>query len=237
MGAALRRLLAAGIGGGLLAAAAVTLFQLQTTVPLIMAAEVFEDGAVAADGHAGHVHVMSAGLLRHFETLLANGVIGAGFGLLLVAAFALRSDAAGVRRGTIWGLCGFLAFALAPGLGLPPELPGSVSAPLGDRQLWWLFAAIASCGGLWMLAFGGRWAPAGILLLGLPHLIGAPHAESMEGLAPPGLAAHFVTASLAASAVFWAVLGAATGAIHAHLAPQEDENERVAGPLRTGGRA
>jgi cobalt transporter subunit CbtA len=232
MGSALRRLLAAGIGGGLLAALAITLVQLQTTVPLILAAEVIGSGAAPADGHAGHVHVMAAGLLRHVQTLLANAVIGAGFGLLLVAVLALRNDDGGVRRGAVWGLCGFLAFALAPALGLPPELPGSVSAPLGDRQLWWLFAATASVGGLWTLAFGGRWSPAGILLLGLPHLIGAPHAESMEGLVPPGLAAHFVTASLAASAIFWAVLGAAAGAIYAHLAPEPAAATLAGGSLR-----
>jgi cobalt transporter subunit CbtA len=220
MGAALRRLLAAGIGGGLIAGVLITLVHLQTTVPLILAAEVFETGVPPADGHTDHVHLAAAGMMRHVQTLLANIVVGVGFGLILAAALAMRDDPAGVRRGAVWGLCGFLAFGLAPALGLPPELPGSVSAALGDRQLWWLFAAISTSGGLWVLAFGGRWSPIALLPLALPHLIGAPHAGSMDGIVPPGLAAHFATASLATTAIFWAALGAAAGAIYAHLAPE-----------------
>ncbi|WP_042701022.1 CbtA family protein, partial [Azospirillum sp. B506] len=44
-----------------------------------------------------------------------------------------------------------------------------------------------------------------------PHLIGAPHPESAEGAVPPELAARFFAASLGGSALFWAILGSASG--------------------------
>ena len=53
-----------------------------------------------------------------------------------------RSPACGIdaRTGLAFGVAGFIAVALAPALGLPPEIPGSGAAELGARQTWWFFA-------------------------------------------------------------------------------------------------
>src|ERR1700745_2045609 len=56
------------------------------------------------------------------------------------------------RTGLFWGLAGFATFTLAPGLGLPPELPGTEAAPLLQRQLWWVTTAAATGGGMALLA-------------------------------------------------------------------------------------
>jgi cobalt transporter subunit CbtA len=208
---AIRRLLLTGIGAGLLAALAVSLVQALTTTPLILEAERYELGTEAA-GRGDHAPIpaeVEAGLSRVAGTVGANLVAGAGFGLLLVAAFALRGESPDPRRGVLWGLGGFAAFALAPSLGLPPELPGSVSAALPARQLWWLATAVATAAGLWTAAFGGRSAWLALALLPLPHLVGAPRAEVAGGVVPPELAAHFVAASLVSAAIFWATLGGA----------------------------
>ena len=136
-----------------------------------------------------------------------------GFGLLLGAGFALSGGAVGWRRGLLWGAAGFAIFALAPALGLPPELPGAEAAPLAARQGWWLATVLATGGGLALLVFDRRLALKGlaIVLIVLPHLLGAPQPEQHGGLAPAELARAFVAASLFTSALLWLVLGAVSG--------------------------
>ncbi len=142
-----------------------------------------------------------------------------GFALLLTAGFALAARGGHTitaRTGAVWGLCGFLAVQLAPAFGLPPELPGGLSAPLEQRQLWWAACVGATAAGIALLAFG-RGLPAmalGVLLIALPHLIGAPEVM-FSGLAPPELTAHFAARVLGAGAVAWVILGTVAGAIWA----------------------
>jgi len=81
------------------------------------------------------------------------------------------------------------------------------------RQIWWLGTAAANVVGLSLIVFGGviGWRATGVLLLIVPHLIGAPMPEAGEvGASSPELAAHFVMLALFASAVMWAVIGLTT---------------------------
>jgi cobalt transporter subunit CbtA len=221
-----QRIFLSAILAGVLAGLALTALQSVTTTPLILAAESYETAAPAhehATGSAAHVHADEAawapanGLERTFYTALANVVMGVAFGLLLAACFALSGRAIDGRRGVVWGLAGFAVFSLAPGLGLPPELPGSMAAELSARQAWWLAAAGATGLGLWLLVFPrAAWCKAlGIAALALPHLVGAPHPETYGGTVPSEMASHFATASLAGMAVFWAVLGWLAGTLFA----------------------
>lgn len=203
--------LVAGILGGLF----VTAVQGIAVTPLILEAETYET-AGAAD--AGHDHEADAwapadGLERTAWTGAANVVTGVGFALLLGAGFALSGRRIDGRRGLAWGAAGFAAFAALPALGLPPELPGTEAAPLAARQAWWLATAAASAGGIGLLAFAPRiaWKGVGVLLLVVPHLVGAPAPEHHGGLAPADLGRAFVLASLATSAAFWLVLGGVAG--------------------------
>jgi len=161
--------------------------------------------AARAGGDAG----IGGGLERLLFTGLANLLMGVGFALLLVACFALYGKPVDPRRGVLWGLAGFAVFTLAPGLGLPPEVPGSKAAAMTDRQLWWAFAALAAAGGLWLMVFARRhaWKVLGVVVIALPHLIGAPHPAEIGGKVPPELAGHFAAASIVVSAIFWASLG------------------------------
>ena len=208
--------LAGLIGGGLL-----TLLQQVGTVPLILQAEVLEHAdapvapapAPAAVGHEHH-HDSSAwapqdGLERTGFTLLTNIVSAVGFALLLVAGFALSGRGVEWREGLLWGIGGFIVFALAPSLGLPPELPGAMAAPLAERQTWWAGTAAATAAGLALVAF--RREPlaviAGLGLIVLPHLIGAPQAEVGHEHGDLLAAHRFVVAVLVTSFLFWAALG------------------------------
>jgi cobalt transporter subunit CbtA len=161
-----RRLLLAGIGAGLLAGLVVSVVQFGTTTPLILEAESYElpEASHAPDHQAASAS--EADPARVAGTILANLVTGAGFGLLLVAAFAVRGEASGPTRGLAWGAAAFVAVVLAPALGLPPKLPGSRAAALEARQLWWLGTVLATAGALWLLAFGGRYRLLGLLAFG-----------------------------------------------------------------------
>jgi cobalt transporter subunit CbtA len=151
--------------------------------------------------------------------VLADVATAFGFALLLAAALLLRG-AGGWRDGIYWGLGGFLTFVLAPGLGLPPALPGTEVAALFDQQLWWCATALLTAGGLSLL-FLARSAPAslaGAILIALPHLYGAPLPEHPGALAPESLSKQFAAAALAVSFLFWTVLGASTGYFQARFA-------------------
>jgi cobalt transporter subunit CbtA len=207
---------------GLLAGLLWTVLQQVWVVPLILEAETYETAAppepaaATGDGHAHHEHDAEAwapsdGLERLLYTGLGNVVLAIGFGLLLVVGYALRNEVTW-KQGLLWGLAGFATFSLAPALGLPPELPGAAAAALESRQVWWLATVLLTGGGLVMLAFLRQWVwrIGGVLLILLPHVIGAPHPEAAGGLAPPELERQFIVASLATSAVLWIVLGALT---------------------------
>ncbi|MBM3559531.1 MAG: cobalt transporter, partial [Alphaproteobacteria bacterium] len=209
-----------------------------TTVPLILEAETYETGGghdhAAAPAHgarlvlvhshgdadaAGEAWAPADGIERLGFTLLANLVVATGFGLLLAAAFALRGTPVNLRSGVLWGIAGFAVFQLAPAAGLPPELPGSAAAELGARQLWWLAAAAGAGAGLALLVLGKGLAgqAAGLVLIVLPHVVGAPHPHGEVGAVPPELAAQYAALSLAVGAVFWAVLGGLAGAVWQRL--------------------
>jgi cobalt transporter subunit CbtA len=153
--------------------------------------------------------------------VLTTVLVGAGFGLLLVGAIALSGREPDGREGIVWGLAGFAAFTLAPALGLPPALPGAAEADLAARQAWWLAAASGCAVGLALLVFGRNvWlAAAGIVLIALPHVAGAPAPEGASTV-PADLAARFAAASIVTGAVFWAVLGYLSGTLYARFRPR-----------------
>ena len=208
----LRQLLLIGLLAGLAAGVIVTAVQAPTVRPLIRAAEALEPD----HAQTGHAH---STLERGAHTLLANTLAGIGFGLLLAAGYNL-SNRAGLRAGLAWGLAGFVAFYLAPALGVPPSLPGSGLAELGARQAWWLGTALASAGGLALLFLlrDVRLRVGGAVLLLLPHLIGAPRPSVAVAGPPAELARAFMLWSTACAAVFWLVLGAVSGALYTRFA-------------------
>jgi cobalt transporter subunit CbtA len=230
----LRNLILAAAAAGLAAGLVTAALQHVTTTPIILAAEAYEVNAPAALRHAAddgqatapHSHDHAAegwtpadGAERTLYTSLATLVTGIGFALALVGAMALSNRRIDGWMGLAFGAAGFTAVALAPALGLPPEMPGNAAADLHDRQLWWAFTVVVTAGGLAALLLTPNKAVrvGGVALLALPHIIGAPQPAEFASTAPAELAAHFAAASLVVSAVFWAVLGAAAGTVHARL--------------------
>jgi cobalt transporter subunit CbtA len=215
---------------GLVVGAAVTAAQMVGTARLIQQGEVYERRAeaqpassVAGHDHASRDHAPEAhdhgaewepadGLQRNAFTFGANILTAIGFGMLLTGIFALRGRPVEWREGLLWGLGGFLVFTVAPGLGLPPELPGMPVADLTLRQTWWIGTAAATAAGIGLLAFRREaWAAAlGLGLIALPHLIGAPQAAEAHTDVPHALLHSFVVAATLTSLLFWALLGVIT---------------------------
>lgn len=227
----LRSMLLLAAVSGILVAIAMTLLQFFATVPLILEAETYEIAAAPA-ADADHAHDPAAAPHDHGEeawapadgfqrmglTAAANFVTAIGFGLLLVAASEFVGGIRTWRQGFLWGLAGFAAFTIAPGLGLPPELPGMPAAELGPRQVWWIGTVGATAAGIALIAYGRAPALAflGGVLLVVPHLVGAPQPPTHETAVPANLHHQFVVAVTVTNLVFWLLLGYAV----AHLRPR-----------------
>jgi cobalt transporter subunit CbtA len=202
----------AGVMSGLL----LTVIQQIEIVPLIEAAEAREAANVASQAHqhseANQSWMPHAGWERALATAVSNIILAIAFALLLSSAMSLRRSS-GWRAGLVWGIAGYVVFFVAPALGLPPELPGTDAAPLSDRQLWWIGTASCTAAGLWLAAFAGKplVRVSGLVLLGAPHLIGAPQAHIDDGVNIGDLAKEFVRATYLANAALWLSLGAFVG--------------------------
>ena len=132
---------------------------------------------------------------------------------MLLAAMLLAGGAITARTGMLWGVAGFVVTGLAPSLGLSPELPGAAAGDLVARQVWWVATAIATAAGLWLiLRVSSVLAIAsGVVLLCMPHIVGAPHPEAFVSDVPSELAAHFASSALVVHAVSWVLVGSIAG--------------------------
>jgi cobalt transporter subunit CbtA len=215
--AAFRRLVYAALCGGLLSGALAAAAHQVATVPLILEAETYERAAQPAPA----TEAPETRIERATATLGADLLTGIGFALLLAAGLALRGGAVTWRDGLFWGLAGFAAFTIAPGIGLPPELPGAPAAPLASRQLWWLATALSTGGALALLAFTRRpiYALLAVVLIVLPQAYGAPLPLSDTAAAPEALAQRFAVMATLVSFIFWAALGASTGYFYRRFEP------------------
>ncbi len=228
----------AGCAAGLIAA----LLHFSFVQALILTGEQYESGALthfagggdhavhadageasgedAGHDHATHKHGESGGLARDGLTVLFTVLIYVAYGFILIAGFGAASTFGariGAVQGLLWGIGGFAVFQLAPAMGLAPELPGTVAADLGARQVWWWGTALLTAAGLLGLGYGRKawvFVLAGVALA-LPHVIGAPSLGEYYGSAPPELGAAFAARVLGVGLVAWAVLGWVAGSVWA----------------------
>src|SRR5262249_4940714 len=176
-----------------------------TTTPLIRPAETYEQQSEAAAAPAApatpsapgaqkeHDHAAHAegwkpaeGLSRFFYTSVATIATAVGISFLLLAGMVFAGGAIDAPRGVGWANGGFGACWLARAAGLAPELPGSGAGELVARQIWWISTAIATAAALWaFLRLENVVVRLGaVVLLFLPHVIGAPHPHALESKVP-----------------------------------------------------
>ncbi len=224
----LKSLLASALFAGLIAGLFAAVLQQVFLVPLIAEAELYETGALihfgAAEAAAGHEIAAATDLARTLLTVLTTVLATCGFGLILVAGFALverlRLTRIDLRTGLLFGLAAFTATQLLPSMGLSPELPGAAAGELAQRQLWWLFTVAGTLAGIGLIAWGNASTKiVGAVMIAAPHLVGAPHPQEFAGVVPPELAALFAARVLAVGALGWAALGALAGHFWSREAP------------------
>lgn len=199
-------------------------------------------GETAADhghahGHGGEAWTPADGGERIFYTALSDIFVALAFSVLMLVAmsatYLYRGTTVGPARGLAWGIAGFAVFFAAPSLGLPPELPGMQAAGLQARQLWWIatVACTAAALGLFVFARGWKKAP-GVVLLAIPHLVGAPHPHggAFAGMELDTVATmselhqQFIAATTVTNAAFWLLLGLACGWAVQNWVLRDDRN-------------
>jgi cobalt transporter subunit CbtA len=150
---------------------------------------------------------------RALKTTIASMLAGVGFAVLMVGVSLLGNLPITKQNGVIWGLCGFLAIALAPALGLPPEPPAMPVAELYSRQIWWVGTILATALAIYIIVARPEfWTKiVAVGLIAAPHIIGAPVPADLTSLVPATLASKFVANALGAAAIFWSVLGILIG--------------------------
>lgn len=178
--------------------------QLQA-VPIILAAEVFENQKVetpqpaaapapaAATAHthadgAAHTHADEAsewapadGVERMLWTWVANVLHAFSMALLVFVVMGLSlARGSSLRSLTLaaWvAAAGWLTFHFWPSLGLHAEIPGMDAARLGSRQGWWVLAAASAALACGSLAMlRNPWRwIAAAAWLAVPYVVGAPH--------------------------------------------------------------
>lgn len=201
----------AGFAAGLIAA----VLQLVFVQPVLLHAELYETGTklhFGTEGSVSHGPAFAFDVIRDGLSILFSALIYTGYSLMLVAAMAL-ADERGIkitaRKGILWGLAGFITVQFAPAISLPPEVPGNAAADVAARQVWW-FSTIAVTGiAMALIAFGQSWKAwgAAIVLLLLPHVIGAPHPDTFTGTTPPELGSLFASRALGVGLSTWVLLG------------------------------
>lgn len=169
----------------------------------------------AAEAEAGHDHGGAEAAepsTRNIWTVVFFGLVYVAYAMMLVAGFGLArayDKTITEHQGLLWGIAGFAAFQLAPAMGLAPELPGTMAADLGARQVWWWGTVAATVTGLGLLGYGRGIATValGAVLLAAPHVIGAPEIEGFFGVAPPEVSAAFSARVLGVGLAVWALMG------------------------------
>jgi len=226
-----RRIFFAAVLAGIVAGLALAAIQQWRIVPLILQAETYEISAVHAIEHAQdavtaapHVHQVAPEdrLGRIALTVLATVLAGLGFALVTGAISLLASIEITTKNGLLWGLGGFLAFALMPAIGLPPEPPGVIAADLLSRQIWWVGTVLATGGAILVMAKirNAAGIAIGFALILIPHIIGAPLPPDVPANVPADLALVYVANALFSTLAFWLILGFVFGWLNQHLFKQ-----------------
>ncbi len=215
------RILTSALFAGAAAGLIVALLQLVFVQPLLLHAELYESGELVhfgAEAVSAHPELpgMFSDLTRDGLSVVFTMLTYTGYALVLVALMSL-AEAQGHpvdgRTGVLWGLAGFIAFHLAPGFTLAPEVPGVAAADVFARQIWW-WATVAAAGvAMWLIAFGGNivsYLVAAVLLMA-PHLIGAPEPDVFTGPVPTEIGALFAARAFGVGLVAWVLLGSFAG--------------------------
>lgn len=213
------RFLISALFSGASAGLIIGLLQLVFVQPVLLHAELYETGALVhfgAEAVSAHPELPGFDLMRDGLSVIFTMLTYTGYALILTAAMSFGEERGAQidgRWGILWGVAGFVAFHLAPGFSLAPEVPGVAAADVMPRQIWWFATVAAACVALWLLAFGTNWVAwgAAAILLAAPHLVGAPQPDSFAGPVPTEIGALFAARAFGVGLIAWVLLGSFAG--------------------------
>ncbi|MGB3245500.1 MAG: CbtA family protein [Sulfitobacter sp.] len=214
---------------GALAGLIAGILQLYFVQPVLLHAELYETGALVhfgAEPVTAHPDLPGLDLMRDGLSLIFTMLTYTGYALIMIAVMSIAEDRGATidgRSGILWGIAGFVAFHLAPGFTLAPEVPGAAAADVTARQVWWFSTAGAAAVALWLLAFGKSWMPWGVavILLLAPHVIGAPEPDTFTGPVPTEIGALFAARAFGVGLAAWVLLGCFAGYFWQYEGTQE----------------
>lgn len=235
---AFRNILLSAIVVGMFSGLLYGLFQHFQISPIIYAAEEYEVVEEEAPAEAtAHHHGDAGGHHHHDEeawgpqdgaerigyTIGADIAIAIAFSIFLISLMALHNLKANKPQvtpmaGVAWGIASMLVFFVAPAMfGLHPEVPGTEAAALENRQAWWILCAALTALGIAVLYYASvKFKLGGIVLIALPHILGAPLPKehgfantdpaAVEALTQ--LTTQFYASTTVGMAIFFVIVGA-----------------------------
>jgi len=193
---------------GALAGLIAGLLQLFFVQPVLLHAELYESGTLVHFGGepiSAHPELPGFDAIRDGLSLIFTMLTYTGYALMMIAVMSIAEESGATidgRSGILWGVAGFVAFHLAPGFTLAPEVPGVAAADVGARQVWWFATVGAAAVALWLLAFGVSWMAWGVA---------APEPEVFTGPVPTEIAALFAARAFGVGLAAWVLLGSFAG--------------------------
>ena len=209
------RIVTSALFAGATAGLLIALLQYAFVQPVLLHAELYETGNLVHFGAApisSTQDVSGFDPMRDLLSVLFTMLTYCGYAMILVALMGVAEERGAditLRNGMIWGLMGFIAAHLAPAFSLPPEVPGVAAADVLLRQYWW-FATVATAAiAMWLIAFHFTMVGLGaaIVLLLLPHIIGAPQPTEFTGPVPTEIGALFASRAMSVGLAAWVILG------------------------------
>ncbi len=199
----------------------ISVYQAYFITPIILGSEVFEVAEPVSHHQVEEVEAWAPedGVERNSWNFTSNFLLCFAYALILLSAMSFKNSTNTIK-GIFWGVAAYLAIFAAPALGLPPEIPGMEAAQLEGRQAWWLLTVILTAISLWLIAFQNNlYKMIGVILLVLPHLLGAPQPE-IHGFANSDPQAvteltqlwhDFILQTTIVNALLWVIIGASAG--------------------------
>lgn len=210
------RIVTSALFAGAAAGLIIALLQYVFVQPVLLHAELYESGTLVhlgAEPVSAVQNVFSFDPLRDGLSLLFTMLTYCGYAMILVALMGVAEERGATinpRNGMLWGLLGFVAAHLAPAFSLPPEVPGAAAADVLLRQYWWFATVAMAAVAMWVIAFHFTKVGVGgaIVLLLVPHIVGAPQPDVFTGPVPTEIGALFAARALAVGLMAWVLLGA-----------------------------
>jgi cobalt transporter subunit CbtA len=218
-----RTLVLSAFAIAIIAGAILSAYQAFFITPIIVGSEVYEvaEPVTHHQTEEGEAWAPEDGVERHSWNFASNFLLCFAYALILLSAMSIKTSV-NIIKGIFWGGAAYLTVFVAPAIGLPPEIPGMEAAQLEGRQAWWLLTVILTAISLWLIAFQKNvYKVVGVILLIIPHILGAPQPElhgfantdpaAVEALT--GLWYDFILQTSIANALLWVIIGALSGFI------------------------